>query len=51
MVMIEADGIDFMEVELCLELARLWDDPENNNFDYPFEWKRVSEEEETPEDE
>lgn len=40
-----------MEVELCLELARLWDDPENNNFDYPFEWKRVSEEEETPEDE
>ena len=28
------------ETLTCLGLAYLWDDPENNNFDYPFDWRR-----------
>jgi hypothetical protein len=28
-----------VEEETCLALARLYDDPENNNIDCPWDWK------------
>ena len=34
---------NFVQIETmtCLALAHLYDDPENNNFDYPWEWKDI----------
>ena len=29
-----------VETMTCLALAGLWDDPENNNFDCPWQWRR-----------
>ena len=34
-----ADAIS-VEMELCLMLAKLYDDPECNNFDCPWEWRK-----------
>jgi hypothetical protein len=28
-----------VEEETCLALAKLYDDPKNNNFDCPWDWK------------
>ena len=37
------DGMDAsqgVETLTALALAYLWDDPINNNFDYPWEWRK-----------
>jgi hypothetical protein len=37
------DGVDVVqgtETLTALALAYLWDDPINNNFDCPWEWRR-----------
>ena len=40
------DNLEFDETETetetltCLALAALWDDPDNNNFDCPWDWRK-----------
>jgi hypothetical protein len=34
------DAVQTVETLTALALAYLWDDPVNNNFDYPWEWRR-----------
>lgn len=33
-------GQEHQDTELCLVLAGLWDDPEKNNFDCPWDWRQ-----------
>ena len=35
------DDEDPVEIRTALALATLWDDPENNNFDYPWPWRKT----------
>ena len=30
-----------VETRTALALAELWDDPKNNNFDYPWPWRKT----------
>ena len=32
------DDENIMEIRTALALAKIWDDPKNNNFDYPWPW-------------
>ena len=32
-------GRETAETLTCLSLAMLWDDPERNNFDCPWDWR------------
>ena len=36
------DNLEFDDAEIltCLALAELWDDPQNNNFDCPWDWRK-----------
>ncbi len=34
------DAVQGVETLTALALAHLWDDPVNNNFDCPWEWRR-----------
>ena len=35
------DDEDPVEIRTALALATLWDDPENNNFDCPWPWRKT----------